>query len=170
MHFASHFSWWRILIRPLLACSETKDLHDSPISPPGAHEPAVRPVDESSPAPQGTATEEPQIVSNARGPFPQLELYSVPPPRRSNTMHGTGHRRDASWGTFGGSGMSTQAGRVAAADSIVRRLGDVSIPIVPPLWQGQRADTALSFRWASRRPSTLCWRRRSRPLSHATVR
>ncbi|KAI0801070.1 hypothetical protein C8Q74DRAFT_1444810 [Fomes fomentarius] len=107
--------------------SEMQDLelHDSPISPPDVQEPVVRPVGEPSNAgPQGNSSNEaPQIVSNARGPFPQLELYSVP--RRSHTMHGVGHRRDASWGTFGGSGTSTQAGRAAAADSIVRRLGDM---------------------------------------------
>ncbi|KAI0719983.1 hypothetical protein C8T65DRAFT_634506 [Cerioporus squamosus] len=100
---------------------------DSPITPRDAQEPAVRPVGEpSTAAPQDKpAQEEPQIVSNARGPFPQLELYSVP--RRSHTIHSSGHshhRRDGSWGTFG-SGVSTHAGRAAAADSIVRRLDDM---------------------------------------------
>ncbi|KAK7694993.1 hypothetical protein QCA50_002181 [Cerrena zonata] len=32
-----------------------------------------------------------QIVSNARGPYPQLEMFSVP--RRSNTIQGTGRER-----------------------------------------------------------------------------
>ncbi|TFK90802.1 hypothetical protein K466DRAFT_660549 [Polyporus arcularius HHB13444] len=107
--------------------SEMKDPQDSPTTPRDAQEPAVHPVGEPLTAvPQNIpAQEEPQIVSNARGPFPQLELYSVP--QRSRTMHGTGHgqhRRNGSWGTFG-SGASTHAGRTAAADSIVRRLDDM---------------------------------------------
>ncbi|RPD55926.1 hypothetical protein L227DRAFT_579397 [Lentinus tigrinus ALCF2SS1-6] len=112
--------------------STDSEMKDSPITPRDAQEPAVRPVGEPSTAPPQDnpvqeaprVQEEPQIVSNARGPFPQLELYSVP--RRSHTVHGTGHghRRDASWGTFG-SGMSTHAGRAAAAESIVRRLSDM---------------------------------------------
>lgn len=118
---------------PFISEMQDLELHVSPISPPDAQEPVVRPVGEPYNAgPQGNSSNEaPQIVSNARGPFPQLELYSVP--RRSHTMHGVGHRRDASWGTFGGSGTSTQAGRAAAADSIIRRLGDVRVPYCPPV-------------------------------------
>ena len=116
------------------------EMKDSPITPRDAQEPAVRPVGEPSTAPalpqENPSQEAPQIVSNARGPFPQLELYSVPP-RRSHTMHGTGHghRRDGSWGTFG-SGMSTHAGRAAAADSIVRRLDDVRTRYRLPIAEG----------------------------------
>ncbi|KAI1789811.1 hypothetical protein LXA43DRAFT_892163 [Ganoderma leucocontextum] len=107
-----------------------KDVNDSPIDPPVAPEPATvagQPAVAPPPvAPQPPQVEPtPQIISNARGPFPQLELYSIP--RRSHTIHGTGHRRDASWGTFGSAtGMgSAQAGRAAAVGSIVRRLGEM---------------------------------------------
>ncbi|KAM5533965.1 hypothetical protein V8D89_012390 [Ganoderma adspersum] len=110
--------------------SETKDVHDSPIDPPAAQEPvaAASPSVEAAPpvASQPPQAElAPQIISNARGPFPQLELYSVP--RRSHTIHGTGHRRDASWGTFGSmTGMGpTQGGRAAAVESIVHRLREM---------------------------------------------
>lgn len=115
----------RVLFR-----SETKDMHESPIDPPTAQET----VDVAGPSAEATSSVAPQlpqaelgpqIISNARGPFPQLELYSVP--RRSHTIHGTGHRRDASWGTFGSmTGMGpTQGGRAAAVESIVHRLREV---------------------------------------------
>lgn len=118
-------------LRVLFSRSETKDVHDSPIDPPAAQEPVAAAGPSVEAAPQITsqppqAELAPQIISNARGPFPQLELYSVP--RRSHTIHGTGHRRDASWGTFGsmtGIGPS-QGGRAAAVESIVHRLREVS--------------------------------------------
>ena len=115
----------RLLLFPL---SEAKDVHDSPIGPSAAAGPSVEADAAADPqASQGQADGAPQVISNARGPFPRLELYSVP--RRSHTIHGTGHRRDASWGTFGSAtGMGVaHAARPAAIDSIVRRLADVSI-------------------------------------------
>ena len=116
----------------ILFSSETKHMQDSPIDPPVPQEPApvaVRSAEAAaSVAPQAPQAEPTaQIISNARGPFPQLELYSIP--RRSHTIHGTGHRRDASWGTFGSvAGMgSTQPGRAAAIESITHRLREVRI-------------------------------------------
>ncbi|KAI0931751.1 hypothetical protein AcW2_000572 [Taiwanofungus camphoratus] len=59
-------------------------------------------------------TESPtQIISNARGRYPQLEMFSIPP-RRHHTMHGTGHRPMPS--------MDSQA---RAAQAITRRLDDM---------------------------------------------
>ncbi|EJF66875.1 hypothetical protein DICSQDRAFT_47572 [Dichomitus squalens LYAD-421 SS1] len=98
----------------------TKDVHDSPISPPGASGPsaAAGPSAQASASASPQASQEqaeaaPQVISNARGPFPRLELYSIP--RRSHTVHGTGHRRN------------TNAGRTAAIDSIVHRLAEMGI-------------------------------------------
>ncbi|KAI8990462.1 hypothetical protein BD414DRAFT_483723 [Trametes punicea] len=108
--------------------SEMKDIQDSPTS---AHvqsvpEPPVRPAGEPSAAPRPNTADEqaPQIISNARGPFPQLELYSVP--RRSHTMHGTGHTRDTSFVTAMDSN-SAAMGR--AIDSITKRLNDMGFTL-----------------------------------------
>lgn len=113
-------------------CMRRSEMKDSPVTPHDPQEPVVHPVGESSGAPlerdAAPAPLPPQIISNARGSFPQLELYSVP--RRSHTIHGTGHRRDASWGTFGSVGGPMQGGRNAMMDSIVRRLSDVRLPVV----------------------------------------
>jgi len=54
-----------------------------------------------------------QIISAARGPFPQLEMYSIPPPRRAHTMHGTGYRN------------MTSAPQPSAVDIITGRLNDM---------------------------------------------
>lgn len=54
-----------------------------------------------------------QIISTARGPFPQLEMFPVPV-RRSHTMHGTGQRNPA-----------VASVSSAAVDVITRRLNDV---------------------------------------------
>lgn len=59
-----------------------------------------------------------QIVSNARGPYPQLEMFSVP--RRHNTHlgHGSSHKR----------GEKTSEDLTARALSrITKRLADVSL-------------------------------------------
>ncbi|CCM03124.1 uncharacterized protein FIBRA_05245 [Fibroporia radiculosa] len=53
-----------------------------------------------------------QIISAARGQFPQLEMYSIPI-RRHHTMHGTGYHRTA--------GPSF----APAVEAITRRLGDM---------------------------------------------
>ena len=84
----------------------------------------------------------PQMVSAARGPFPQLEMFSVSP-RRHNTMHGTGQRRTPTVAppvTTPASASAATAtrpqrpenpflaaspGRSAAAQNITRRLADV---------------------------------------------
>lgn len=54
-----------------------------------------------------------QIISTARGPFPQLEMFPVPV-RRSHTMHGTGQRNPA-----------VASVSSAAVDVITRRLNDM---------------------------------------------
>ncbi|PCH33946.1 hypothetical protein WOLCODRAFT_63503 [Wolfiporia cocos MD-104 SS10] len=55
-----------------------------------------------------------QIISAARGPFPQLEMYGVPLPRSRHTMHGTG--------TTPRPAVDTSSVAIAA---ITRRLGDM---------------------------------------------
>ncbi|KZT02427.1 uncharacterized protein LAESUDRAFT_661811 [Laetiporus sulphureus 93-53] len=59
-----------------------------------------------------------QIISAARGPYPQLEMLSVSPPRRHHTMHGTGtgtHRAQE----------ASKSKENPAVSSITRRLGDM---------------------------------------------
>ncbi|KAH9944217.1 uncharacterized protein BXZ73DRAFT_39564 [Epithele typhae] len=93
-----------------------------PVAAPDAPEAAVSapiPAPDSSSMP----VQQPEIISNARGPFPQLQLFSVP--RRSHTIHAPVHRRDGLWGTFESAGPSTQLGRNDAADSLIRRLSDM---------------------------------------------
>jgi hypothetical protein len=72
----------------------------------------------STPLGDNSAPEVPvQIVSNARGPYPQLEMFSVP--RRHNTHpgHGSSHKR----------GEKTPEDLTARALSrITKRLADVS--------------------------------------------
>ncbi|KAI0673332.1 hypothetical protein C8Q78DRAFT_1076353 [Trametes maxima] len=101
--------------------SEMKDVQDSPISPEKAAEPPVRPAGGPSiPLRRTTVDDQDQLISNGRGPFPQLELYNVP--RRSHTMHGTGtaHGRGASFGA-----NPNPAATARAVDSITRRLSDM---------------------------------------------
>lgn len=54
------------------------------------------------------------IVSNARGPYPQLEMFEVP--RRGHTISRTGHRHTHS------------EARIRALHRIMRKLSDVSRP------------------------------------------
>ncbi|KAI0375199.1 hypothetical protein BV20DRAFT_1009367 [Pilatotrama ljubarskyi] len=104
--------------------SEMRDVQDSPVSVNNVPEPSVRPAaaEPSTMQRRTTIDGEAQIISNARGPFPQLELYSVP--RRSHTIHGTGHARDASFSTDANS-----AAIARAVDSITRRLNDMGFTL-----------------------------------------
>ena len=118
--------------------SDSRDIHDSPITPHDAGEPIVLPAGEpalpTTPE-RNPPAQAPQIISNARGSFPQLELRSVP--RRSHTIHGAGYRPRGSWGTFGSVADSTLEGRNAAAESIVRRLSEVSFPHIAHIRSGR---------------------------------
>jgi len=70
----------------------------------------------SANAPPHTPT---QIISNARGPYPQLEMYSIP--RRSHTVHGTGHHRQPSDSRDGPLSPS----ETAAAREIINKLSEM---------------------------------------------
>ncbi|KAI0639606.1 hypothetical protein C8Q77DRAFT_1082041 [Trametes polyzona] len=105
--------------------SEMREVHDSPISPhPQAHdpqEPTVRPAGGPSTTPlqrRNTVDDQAQIISNARGPFPQLQLFNIP--RRSNTVHGTGHARNVSSSSNAG-----PAANARAVNAITARLNDM---------------------------------------------
>lgn len=78
-------------------------------------------------------------VSAARGPFPQLEMFSVPP-RRHNTVHGTANLearipsrppqtipRPVARGENPFLATSIAQSRSQASDNITRRLADVSL-------------------------------------------
>ncbi|EMD41922.1 hypothetical protein CERSUDRAFT_90510 [Gelatoporia subvermispora B] len=69
----------------------------------------------SSPAVDATPRAPTQIISNARGPYPQLEMYSIP--RRSHTMHGSGHHRNVS--------DTPSSSETAAAREIIKKLGEM---------------------------------------------
>ncbi|KAI9065937.1 hypothetical protein FKP32DRAFT_1602153 [Trametes sanguinea] len=106
------------------------EMKDSPTTPQKGPETPVRapgePSTSTSAAPprRNTVHDDAQIISNARGPFPQLELYSVP--RRSHTMHGTGHVR----GPSGTTDASTNAASMARAiDTITKRLNDMGFTL-----------------------------------------
>ncbi|KAI0361409.1 hypothetical protein OH77DRAFT_1443837 [Trametes cingulata] len=118
--------------------SEMRDVHDSPVSVQNVPEPSVRPAG-APPVAQhrNTVDGEAQIISNARGPFPQLELYSVP--RRSHTMHGTGHARDASFGTD-----ASSAATARAVDSITRRLNDMGFTLTKYPTLSSKVEASVS--------------------------
>lgn len=101
---------------------------------------AFPPHETTAPVRPPSAT--PQMVSAARGPFPQLELV----PRRSNTMHGTGHFRSppgpppmfhARPHTRPENPFMSMSGPNRAAQNITRRLADVR----PPPCVVLRSDT-----------------------------
>lgn len=86
----------------------SEDDGDSDVGVDGSNQPLLSKTDEKKDEPDYTEikgpaepnvasssvqTEEPetQIVSNARGGFPQLEMFSLSP-RRHHTVHGTGRR------------------------------------------------------------------------------
>lgn len=105
--------------------SEMRDVQDSPTTPNDVPEPPVRPAGETSPIQRrNTVDDQAQIISNARGPFPQLQLYPVP--RRSHTIHGAGHARDASFGS-----NAPPPAIPRAVSAITTRLNDVRAPFSP---------------------------------------
>ena len=70
-----------------------------------------------------------QIVSNARGPYPQLEMFSVP--RRSTTIQGVArdrpiHRQDPSIGPSQIYSPFTPTPTARASKNVKPRLADVS--------------------------------------------
>lgn len=66
-----------------------------------------------------------QLVSAARGPFPQLEMFSVP--RRHNTMHGTGHNRSRETQQSSGNAGPSLNNTARTASAVQKRLADVSL-------------------------------------------
>ncbi|KAI0328148.1 hypothetical protein GY45DRAFT_1326682 [Cubamyces sp. BRFM 1775] len=105
--------------RSMRADRRFSEMKDSPTSPQKAQDAPVRQAGEpSTPVRRNTVDDQAQIISNARGPFPQLELYSVP--RRSHTIHGTGTARDTSFAT-----APSSPGPSRAIEAITKRLNDM---------------------------------------------
>jgi hypothetical protein len=137
-----------------LLSSVHPDAHDATYRSPPLEETAKQPVKEKEKAavpqnvPQGPRLIPPwQIVSNARGPYPQLEIFGVSGPRKDLGKASAGpSRRHVSDPAGPSDAASTKSAR-----RISRKLADVSYPGLSVF---DKLNNSRMFRWGSRMKST----------------
>lgn len=92
---------------------------------------AAGPSSRTANAPPANGESVTQIISNARGPYPQLEMINVTPPRRHHTVQGIGRSRRVPSGETAGPSRSfstshhTPTGATRAGNAIKTKLADM---------------------------------------------
>lgn len=123
----------------------------------------------------GASETEPIVISNARGPYPRLEMVSVQPPRRSHTIHGTGQRAPFTRQTPASASAPAPASPPVASGStinhvqnVISRLDDVRFLPLPLVLMnsGSRDDSLLQMGFSTSKYPALSDKVKKRVDNH----